>query len=86
MKYRYIEQGHGDKSLTKHETDELAMDFDIDTKGLYILVALTKDEWLNKCQHPNFHYETKYNSASLIESTIAICICDDCGKEIRIKS
>jgi hypothetical protein len=42
---RYIEEGHGDDSLTQHEKDELVCDFGIDMHNYYILAPLTKAEW-----------------------------------------
>ncbi len=44
-KFRYIKKGHGVESLSEHEIEELDMDYDIQTKGFYILAPLTKDEW-----------------------------------------
>jgi len=43
--FRYIESGHGKDSLTQHEVDELAQDFDMDVDGFYVLTPLTKEEW-----------------------------------------
>lgn len=44
-KLRYIEKGHEKDSLTIHEIGELYRDFDIETKGFYVLAPLTKEEW-----------------------------------------
>ena len=50
-KFRYIEKNHDRDSLSEHEVEELAIDFDIDTKGFYILAPITKEEWKLITQH-----------------------------------
>ena len=44
-KFRYIESGHGDDSLSNHETNELDVDFDIQVDGYYALMPVTKAEF-----------------------------------------
>jgi hypothetical protein len=44
-KFRYIEPGHGRDSLTTHEKEEISRDFDIEIDELYVLTALTEEEW-----------------------------------------
>jgi len=44
-KFRYIEPGHGDDSLSNHEINELDMDFDIKVNGFYALMPVTKYEF-----------------------------------------
>ena len=44
-KFRYIESGHGDDSLSNHETNELDVDFDIQVDGYYALMPVTKYEF-----------------------------------------
>ena len=47
-KFRYIEEGHGDDSLSPHEKTELRRDFDIDIDDdYYVIVALTEREWID---------------------------------------
>ncbi len=50
--YRFIEKGSGGDSLSDHEAEELRGDFDIDTKGFYVVTVLTKAEWDNLIMAP----------------------------------
>ena len=44
-KFRFIKPGYGVHSLSKHEREELRIDFDIDVKGFYVITSLTRREW-----------------------------------------
>lgn len=46
-KFRYIEEGHGDASLSPQDIRDCRFYYDLDLKGFYVLAPLTKTEWLN---------------------------------------